>query len=150
MGASPTKAKVLHYLHTHPGVMVWRAEIATDTGLTEKQVQSSIYSMQRSGLYNIRTEAPGACWTYFGQISTDEAASKLAEKAGLKPVPSPEPVSAYPPELSKLEANSSYGNPEPVKPTKVAKPRFSVIGYSEDGSILLRDGNQKIWRATPL
>lgn len=48
MGAPRIKDEVLRYIARHPGVSVWRKDIANDLNLTESQVTQAVGSALRS------------------------------------------------------------------------------------------------------
>lgn len=85
MGSPPTRDKVLRYLTEHQSQTVWLVDVTAHTGLTDKQAQHAVWALAKSGQHNIRTEARGRAWTYFGPVSTEDAASNLVQRLITEP-----------------------------------------------------------------
>lgn len=148
--------RALEYLTRRPGEVVFIDDIADTTGFTQKQIVNALGYLRakRDTLgQEIKVIVAGKAWQYlpnqgYTKPITAEPPSVPAPAAPRWPVPAaptPAPVQVTPPTAS-------------PKPKAVRRRRgqnqngdlYEQISLLEDGSVLLKDGNEVVYIARKL
>lgn len=140
MGYAQTRPAVLRSLVENVGVMMWRSDIAEETGLSEKSVLSAMNALLRTGQHNITVEARGNAWTYLGPA---KATPKLAETRENTPLEREANQGGVMGRATKLLANAEYGKGRSFK-------EVTGVRSTDPKAVVIIDADGNLYRATPL
>lgn len=143
MGAPRYKHLVLEYLTERPGVIVHASEIQEACDLERSQVVNAVGALRRHNteLYeSINIIDAGRSWVYHPnkrETAAQEAVRTLAQAQ------------------KKIQSNPAViAAVTPVEPPKkIARPTgklFEFVGKAEDGSAIVKDERDKLFRVVPL
>lgn len=150
MGYAQTRPAILRSLVENTGIMMWRSDIAEETGLSEKSVLSAMGALMRTGQHNITVNARGHAWTYNGPAKPETRENTPAErKSNAKPPFEVDVVSAYPTAIMGRAKQLVADAERATYKTRTFKEVTGV--YSTDSkAVIITDENGNLYRATRL
>jgi hypothetical protein len=160
--SSSIRSSVLRYFAGRPGDLVFVDDVVNDLGFTRKQVQSAVYNLvqQNSNVKNdFEVVQQGHSWRYIpnraatnGQVT--ESPTKipaLALSVAAEPM-----VKAHVPDIPPAQsaevryaARLPEAKPEPA-PKSTGGRVFEEVDELKDGALLIRDSDNKLYRATEI
>lgn len=131
MGGSPIVPTILDYLQARPGEPVTLQRMATETGVPAVKLQKALSNLLKDGGYDdaIQTVHRGQAWRWLaGNGQTAQAP--------------PVPVAVAP--------RARQAPPPPPPQGLAVGDVVEVMGLTQEGHAVARDGDGKLFRVTPL